>query len=120
LQIAWNAVDSIDYTWTMPEFLLLVDALPELAHELDALLTEKGETGLAAQIPELRIVDRCRCGKDFCATFYTQPNPESVYDCIQLAPEQGMLIVDYVEDKIVSIEPIFRDDIRQQLHAIMP
>jgi hypothetical protein len=36
--------------------------MPSLARELEALLLEAEEPELAAQIVELEIVDRCRCG----------------------------------------------------------
>jgi hypothetical protein len=53
--------------------LLLADVLPHFSTELQHLLTEKGEPELAAQVPGLMIFDRCRCGDNFCAIFYTQP-----------------------------------------------
>jgi len=55
--------------------LLLTDTLPAFAAELRQLLIEKGELELAEQVSGLMIFDRCRCGDDFCATFYTQPKP---------------------------------------------
>ena len=48
----------------------LINALPAFATELQQLLTDKGEPELAAQVPGLAILARCRCGDDFCATFY--------------------------------------------------
>ena len=59
--------------------LLLTDTLPEFAAELRQLLTEKAEPELAAQVPSLSIFERCRCGDDICATFYTQPKPEGAF-----------------------------------------
>jgi uncharacterized protein YegJ (DUF2314 family) len=53
---------------------LLIDALPELAQELEALLGKDGEPELATQIRQVRIIDRCRCGCASCATFYTCEN----------------------------------------------
>jgi hypothetical protein len=50
--------------------MLLTEILPE-AGELERLLKKSGEPELAAQAPQLTIVDRCRCGDDFCASFYT-------------------------------------------------
>jgi hypothetical protein len=55
---------------------LLTDTLPAFATELHRLLIEQDEPELAAQVPGLMIFDRCRCGDDFCATFYTQPKPK--------------------------------------------
>jgi hypothetical protein len=54
---------------------LLTEAIPELAVELTTLLEQAGEPDLAAQVPALRLVDRCRCGDDFCATIYTVAPP---------------------------------------------
>ena len=75
--------------------LPLSDTLPALAAELRQLLTEQGEPELAAQVPGLMIFDRCRCGDDFCATFYTQPKPEGRYGPghrnVALAPDERML-----------------------------
>lgn len=109
---------------TMPAYPLLIDALPEFAHELEELLTKQCELGLAAKVGDLRIVDRCRCGDDFCATFYTQPKPEVNYGpnhkCIELSSQEGMIILDIVDGKIMNIEVLFRDEIRDQLHAILP
>ena len=58
---------------------LLVDMFPELSVELENLLRVSGAHALAKQIPELRVLERCRCGDDFCATFYTQPKPTGPY-----------------------------------------
>lgn len=60
----------------MPTYPQIVEALPELARELEAFLAEQGESGLATQVCALKIVDRCRCGDDFCTTFHTLPKPE--------------------------------------------
>ena len=59
--------------------MLLTDILPQLALELDQLLKEHQESESAAQVSTLAIMDRCRCGDDFCASFYTQPKPKRTY-----------------------------------------
>jgi len=60
---------------------------------------------LAAQVSGLKIVDRCRCGDDFCASFCTERKPQGAYGaghrCVELEPETGWLILDVVADKIV-------------------
>jgi hypothetical protein len=48
----------------------LPDTLPSFAAELQQLLKERSEPELAAQVRQLTIFDRRRCGDDFCATFY--------------------------------------------------
>jgi hypothetical protein len=50
-----------------------------LAPGLELLLKNQGEFELAAQVPQLRIVDRCLCRGDFCSSFNTRPKPEGSY-----------------------------------------
>lgn len=104
--------------------LLLTDILPEFATELRRLLLEQGESDLAAQVPGLAILDRCRCGDDFCATFYTQPKPEGRYGPghrnVALTPEEGMLILDVVAGEIACVEVLYRNEIRRKLQAALP
>ncbi|MDP9337838.1 MAG: hypothetical protein M3P45_03105 [Acidobacteriota bacterium] len=59
--------------------LLLAELFPQLSSELEQLLTGLGEPALTEQLSELRVLDRCRCGDDFCASFYTQPKPARQY-----------------------------------------
>jgi hypothetical protein len=72
----------------------------------------------------LRIVDRCRCGDDFCASFYTQPKPKGAYGPgyrnIALTPAKGMLILDVVDGVIANVEVLYRNDIREKLLALLP
>lgn len=100
---------------------LLSEMFPQLSEELQELITSAGEPGLAAQVPQLKILDRCRCGDDFCATFYTQPKPVGRYGpglrTIALEPKEGMLILDVVDGVVAKIEVLYRDDIRQKLLA---
>jgi hypothetical protein len=104
--------------------LRLLDVLPALAAELEELHTAKDEHTLAARLRELNIVDRCRCGDDFCSTFYTEPRPEGAYGKghrnVALEPTQGMLILDVVKEKIVCVEVLYRDEIKKTLHAALP
>ncbi len=103
---------------------LLKDAIPELAEELESLLLKQGEPELATQIPQLRIVDRCRCGDDFCAQFYTVPRPTGSWGAghrnISLDCKTGMLVLDVVDDKVTSVEVLDRDEIRRKLHELLP
>jgi len=105
--------------WEPP---LLTDMLPGLAQELQQLLKKQDESHLAAQVPGLRIVDRCRCGDDFCATFYVRPKPKGAYGPdhrnVALTPEAGMLILDVVGEKIAGVEVLYRDEIRRVIQAI--
>ena len=104
--------------------MLLTEILPLFARELEQLLKNEGETELAAQVPRLNVEDRCRCGDDFCASFYTQPKPNRAYgpshSCMELEPTVGMLILDVVGGAIVHVEVLNRDDVRQKLLAALP
>lgn len=83
------------------------DVLPELTRELKELLVKQDELELAAQVSVLRIVDRRRCGDDFCSTFYVQSKPRGGYGPdhrnVELDPKDGMLILDVVGDKIACV-----------------
>lgn len=103
---------------------LLLEVLPDLADELSTLLNQGGATELATQVPSLRVVDRCRCGDDFCATLYTAPKPKGAYgpnhESLPLNPSSGHLILDLVDRKIVCIEILFREDIRSKVLQLFP
>jgi hypothetical protein len=100
---------------------LLTEALPELAQELEELLA-KQEPEIALQVRQLRIVDRCRCGDDFCAMFYTVPRPKGSWGRghrnISLGCKTGRLVLDVVDDKVTAVEVLDRDDIRKKLDEI--
>jgi hypothetical protein len=102
---------------------LLQEAVPELAAELRTLL-EKDEPQLAQQVASLRIVDRCRCGEDSCATFYTVPQPKGAWGAghenILLDAERGYLILDLVDRRIVCVEVLDRDEFRLKLLNLLP
>jgi hypothetical protein len=104
--------------------LLLTEVLPAFVTELRQLLEAQGEPELAAQVPGLVILDRCRCGDDFCATFYTQPKPDGAYGPghrnVALTPEEGMLILDVVAGEIACVEVLDRKDVREKLDAVPP
>src|SRR5258708_34600800 len=95
--------------------MLLVDEPPELAKELQELFVEAGRAKLAAQIPALRIVDRCRCGDSFCTSFHTQPKANGRHgpghDCLELEPTEGMLILDVVAGEIAHVRVLNRDGV---------
>src|SRR6266446_8263121 len=106
------------------EPMLLTEMLPVLAQELQQLLQAQGQLELAAQIPGLAIVERCRCGDDFCASFYTQPKPKGSYgpghDCMDLDAAEGTLLLDVVDGTIAHVEILNRDNIRQKLITALP
>lgn len=104
--------------------MLLKEVLPDFAVELEQLLSKEGETELVAQVSQLNIVDRCRCGDHFCASFYTQTKPEGAYGpghrCIELEPSEGMLILDLLDGRIAHVEVLNRDEIRGKLSTALP
>lgn len=104
--------------------ILLQNALPDLAEELQSQLADDDQSALASQIGSLRIVDRCRCGDDFCATFYTVAKPKGAWgtnhETIPLDCENCYLNVDVVDGKIVSVEVLYRDEIRARLLQLIP
>jgi hypothetical protein len=103
---------------------LLSVALPDLARELEQLLAKAGKRKLAAQVPQLKIVDRCHCENDFCSTFYVQPKPQYIWgprhDNLELSPHKGMFVLDVVEGKIAAIEVLYRDDVHEKLLELIP
>jgi hypothetical protein len=102
----------------------LIDIFPALSAELQQLLARQNESELAAQIPGLVVIDRCRCGDDFCGTFYVLAKPKGAYGPghrnVELTPTDGMLILDVVADKIAAIEVLYRDAIRERLLVEFP
>ena len=103
---------------------LLVEVFTAFAAELQRLLAEAGEPELAAQVPSLRIFERCSCGDAFCGTFYTRPKPEGSYGPghrnMVLAPIEGTIILDMVEEKIACVEVLDRPEVREKLLAVSP
>ena len=103
---------------------LLQEALPEFADELRALLEKDELVHFVTQVASLRIVDRCRCGEESCASFYTAPKPEGSWgvghENIVLDAKEGMLVLDTVASKIVHVEILDRDEIREKLLRQVP
>jgi hypothetical protein len=97
----------------------ITEVLPSLSLELQALLIAQGEPELAVQVPEMRVLDRCRCGHDFCGMFYVKPKPTGSYGPghrnVELAPAKGMLVLNVVDNVIVAVEVLYRDEIRKKL-----
>ena len=102
----------------------LAVVLPGFALEIEDLLTKRNELKLAAQVASLEIVDRCRCGEEFCSAFYVEPKPQGAYGRghrnVDLEPETGMIILDVVDDRIMQIEVLYRDEVRRAIQASIP
>jgi hypothetical protein len=127
--------------WTMPPFdpsssgptpppgpsasatLRLVDVLPGLASELEDLLRDEGERGLAAQVATLPFVARCCNEVEVCQSFSTAPGignrPPRPAErrTIQLDPDDGMIWVDVTDGRIVFVEVLYRDDVERALRG---
>ena len=103
---------------------MVCDVLPDLAEEIKSLLSCEGEEKLVRQVSELRIIERCRCGDDFCATVYTASPPRGAWGpghyTLPLTPKRGFLNVDVLDGEIVKLEVLFRDDIRERLLSLLP
>ncbi len=102
----------------------LVEILPALSAELQQLLAGQGDLALAEQVLALPVLDRCRCGDDFCGTFYVLPKPKGAYGPghrnVEVTPKDGMIILDVVADKITAIEVLYRNEIREKLLVEFP
>lgn len=99
-------------------------AFPELAQEITDCLLRRGETELAGQIEHISIVDKCRCGDSFCGSLRTSPKPKGAYGPghrnVVLEPSRGMFILDVVDERIVYIEILYRDEIKQRVDLLLP
>jgi hypothetical protein len=103
--------------------LILRESLPELAAELEALLRKDNESELADQIQSLEIEDRCRCDGLSCATIYNVPRPKGAWRGNHrniLLDTEGLTVLDILDERIVCIEMLDRDQITQQVHTLLP
>jgi len=104
--------------------LKLSEALPAFAAELERLLRSQGYDHLASQVESLPLVDRCRCGDEFCATFYTAPRPTGAYgpghSNLEVPATEWMIILDLADEGIECVEVLYRPDVQRALHAALP
>jgi hypothetical protein len=73
--------------------------------------------------PDLRIVDRCGCDGDHCATFHTEPKPQGHYKDhrnVMLEPAEGMMILDVSLGRIACVEVLYRPEYVEALDAVIP
>jgi hypothetical protein len=96
---------------------LVADILPELAPQLEALLRERGEVYLAAQVADLPIAAVCRCDNEHCGSFYTTDRPMKRWfrrgRQVDLSAElPGSVVLDVVAGEIVYVEVLFWDEVR--------
>jgi hypothetical protein len=104
--------------------MLMSEAFPEFTTELQGLLRDEGEVEIAEQVPDFRILERCRCGDDYCATMYAYQGRRDSYQpdyrSVSLHPKTGVIVLDVIEGNIIGIEVLFRDAIRKKLLEILP
>jgi len=102
--------------------ILLAEHLPEFAGELRRLLTYQPD--LEASIGSLSIVDKCRCGDVFCASFYTMPPPKGAWgpghENIVLDPADGWVILDVIDGRIGMVEVLYRQDVKDSIEKLIP
>ncbi|MFJ9443328.1 hypothetical protein ACIRRH_15865 [Kitasatospora sp. NPDC101235] len=96
---------------------LVREVFPDLLGELVDLLEREGEHELAVAARDLRLVARCRCGDGFCQGFRTEPHPDGQpfgpgHRCVPLSPADGMLALDVVDRRIVYVEVLDREPLR--------
>jgi len=107
---------------TMPLFRLAA-VVPEFTDELSHLLSEQGETALAASVPDLQVFDRCRCEADYCATIYTRPEPEAGFPGrggVSVFSKAGPVYIDTSYGMIACIEVLDQPEIRKTLVELLP
>ncbi|WP_369182125.1 hypothetical protein [Streptomyces sp. Y1] len=100
-----------------PEPPLVREVFPDLVRELIGLLEAEGERELAICARDLRLVAACGCSDDFCQSFRTAPHqPGTPYGpghrCLPLLPAKGDLVLDVVDGRIVYVEVLFREPLR--------
>ncbi|MFE1314762.1 hypothetical protein [Streptomyces sp. NPDC058755] len=92
---------------------LVREVFPDLVTELITLLEHEGERELAVCAWDLRLVEECGCGDDFCQSFRTAPHPQGQpygtgHRCVPLLPSRGMLCLDVVDGRIMYVEVLDR------------
>jgi hypothetical protein len=102
----------------------VADIFPTFLAELEILLVSMGRSDLSDQLGRLPVVDRCRCGEENCAHFYTAPKPVGSYgpghENLMLPVEQGLVVLDLVNEAIVGIEILDRPDVKVPLDRYLP
>jgi hypothetical protein len=101
----------------------LGELMPVFAAELEELLRHAGRAELVPQVRGLAVLDRCGCGGDSCAYFYTRPKAvglEGPICSLPLAPAKGMVVLDLLRPRIVAVEVLDRPDVKQLLDRCLP
>lgn len=105
----------------------LIDVLPGFAVKLADRLCAQHREDLAAQVPGLLLVDRCRCDQAYCGTLYTVPPPTgswkdggAVHRNVEVEGMPGWTILDVVDGKICCIEALDQAVVRDALVEALP
>jgi hypothetical protein len=102
----------------------LAHIAPAFAEELAALLRAEGERALAEQVLTAAVVDRCRCGEEWCASFYTAPRPRGAYgpalESIDLEPSVGGAVLDVVAGRLMHVEVLHHAAFQPALDTAIP
>lgn len=99
-------------------------AFPAFSSELETALRAQGRASLAAQVADLPILDRCRCGDPNCATFYTAPHSSDGFgpghENVLADVRGGLVVLDVIDGRIHCVEVLDRKDVRDLLAAVVP
>lgn len=92
---------------------LVREVYPDLVGELVRLLEAEGEQRLSMTVRDLRLVAPCSCGEEHCQSIRTSEHPEGApygpgHRNVPLDPEEGMLVLDVVDERIVYVEVLDR------------
>jgi hypothetical protein len=98
--------------------------MPAFATELEDLVRRAGRVDLAPQIRDLLVLDRCDCGDDGCAHFYTAAKPTGAYgpthSNVLLPSTKGTVVLDLLGDRIAAVEVFDRPHIKAVLDRHLP
>lgn len=100
------------------EHPLVREVYPELIAELERLLEAEGERHLAICVRDIRLVAPCGCRDDFCQSIRTAEHPPGTpygpgHRNVLLDPEEGMVILDVVNERIVYVEILNRPPMKR-------
>lgn len=98
---------------------LVREVYPELVEELALLLEDIGERYLSVSVREVRMIAPCECSDGFCQSIRTaEHEPGTPYGPghrnVILEPEDGMLVLDVVDERIVYIEVLFKAPMKRR------
>lgn len=100
------------------------ELFPGFVTELEQLVLNSAHPELSFQIRSLPVVARCLCRSKNCAHFYTEKPAATGYGTghwtLELNPKRGLIVLDLIEYRIVSIEVLDRSDVKHILDRFFP